>query len=377
MKFEILSTDGRARCGKCITDHGIFQTPAFMPVGTQGTVKGMTPRMLDEIGVEVILSNTYHLYLRPGTDILNRAGGIGKFMSWNNPILTDSGGFQIFSLSELRTVHEDGVQFRSHIDGSLHLFTPEKVIDIQREIGADITMVLDECIPYPSTFDRAAESNELTLRWAKRCFERHRNSLSLYDHTQALFGIVQGGIYPEIRKYSTQTLCKMDFDGYAIGGLAVGEPTEQMYDIVDLCTEELPHNKPRYLMGVGTPENLLNAIERGIDMFDCVLPTRNGRNAMFFTKQGKIHITNSKYKEDFFPVDETCECYTCRNFSRAYIRHLFQAKEILALELATIHNVYFYQWLMLEARRAIVEQRFIPWKEEQDFISQQELAICS
>ncbi|MBI4547898.1 MAG: tRNA guanosine(34) transglycosylase Tgt [Ignavibacteriae bacterium] len=375
MKFIISHTDGNARSGVIYTDHGAFHTPAFIPVGTQGAVKAMPHDVLEETGTEILLCNTYHLYLRPGTDVLQEAGGLHKFMSWTKPILTDSGGYQIFSLSPLRKIEEAGVQFRSHLDGSLHTFTPENVIDIQRIIGSDIMMVLDECTPYPCEREYADNSNDLTLRWARRCHDQSRRTSPLYDHSQALFAIVQGSVYPELREYSASVLSDMDFEGYAIGGLAVGEPVEQMYEIVALCNEILPQEKPRYLMGVGTPENLLEAIERGVDLFDCVLPTRNGRNAMLFTKYGSLNITNAQYKNDFTPVDETCECYTCRNYSRAYLRHLFQAKEISGLQLATTHNLYFYQWLMRHARQAIVEGRFNEWKQEQLLTLHKELLV--
>lgn len=364
MKFIVSKTDGGARAGEIRTDHGGFRTPAFMPVGTQGTVKAISQRILKEIGAEIILSNTYHLYLRPGTELLHQAGGLHKFMGWNQPILTDSGGYQVFSLSDLRKIEEEGVEFRSHLDGSRHSFTPESVIDIQRYIGSDIMMVLDECTPYPCEKEYAASSNELTLRWAERCRERFNNSFPLYGHTQKLFGIVQGSVFPDIRKRSAEALVALDFEGYAIGGLAVGEPAEMMYDIVSICTEILPAEKPRYLMGVGTPENLLEAIDRGVDMFDCVLPTRNGRNGMLFTKNGSLNITNAKYKNEFTPVDPSCECYTCTNYSRAYLRHLFQVKELLGLQLATLHNIFFYQWLMRTARAMISEGRFSVWKQE-------------
>lgn len=365
MQFVLEHINGKARAGKIITDHGIFQTPTFMPVGTQGSVKTMTQSDLEEIGAEIILSNTYHLYLRPGIEILHQAGGLHKFMSWNRPILTDSGGYQVFSLSDLRKMEEEGVQFRSHFDGSLHKFTPESVVDIQRFLGSDIMMVLDECTPFPCEKNYALESNELTLRWAERCKKRFQSSVELYGHSQALFGIVQGSVYPDIREHSSKILTDMDFDGYAIGGLAVGEPVDQMYEMVEVCTGILPTNKARYLMGVGTPKNLLEAIERGVDMFDCVLPTRNGRNAQLFTQNGVVNITNAQYKDDFTSVDGECECYTCRNFARAYIRHLFMVKEILGLQLATYHNLYYYLWLMREAREAIIENRFKAWKNEQ------------
>ncbi len=365
MKFVIENTDNKARAGYIITNHGVFKTPAFMPVGTQASVKSMSPMALEDIGVEIILSNTYHLYLRPGIEILHHAGGLHRFMNWNRPILTDSGGYQVFSLSDLRKIEEEGVQFRSHLDGSLHTFKPENVIDIQRYIGSDIMMVLDECAPFPCERDYAIKSNELTLRWAERCKQRFETSVELYEYSQALFGIVQGSVYPDIRQHAARVLKEMDFSGYAIGGLAVGEPTEQMYQMIDVCNEILPFDKPRYLMGVGTPKNLLEAIERGVDMFDCVLPTRNGRNAQLFTKKGIINITNARYKEDFSPIDDSCDCYTCKNFSRSYIRHLFMVKEILGLQLATYHNLYYYLWLMRNARRAIQDGKFTSWKQEQ------------
>ncbi|MBI3195752.1 MAG: tRNA guanosine(34) transglycosylase Tgt [Ignavibacteriae bacterium] len=367
MQFLLDKTDGPARLGRVFTDHGVFHTPAFMPVGTQGTVKAIQPRELEEIGAEIILGNTYHLYLRPGTEILEQSGGLHKFNGWKKPILTDSGGFQVFSLSELRKISEEGVQFRSHLDGSTHFFTPENVVDTQRSIGSDIMMVLDECTPYPSTFEYAKRSGELTLRWAERCLNRFRETEGLYGYTQALFGIVQGSTFPELRKFSANGLVGLEFDGYAIGGLAVGEPTEAMYEMISVCTEILPENKPRYLMGVGTPENLLEAIERGIDMFDCVMPTRNGRNAMLFTSHGNLNITNAQFKNDFEPVDAKCGCYTCQSFSRAYVSHLFRAKEILGLQLATIHNLAFYQTLMKEARHAIACGEFAQWKKQRLF----------
>ena len=364
MQFILDRTDGSARLGRLITDHGVINTPAFMPVGTQGTVKAIEPREIEEIGAEIILGNTYHLYLRPGTTILEKAGGLHNFNGWHKPILTDSGGFQVFSLSDLRKITEEGVQFKSHLDGSMHLFTPENVMDIERSIGSDIMMVLDECTPYPSTFEYAKRSGEMTLRWAERCLKRFRERDGLYGYTQALFGIVQGSTYPELRKISANGLVEMEFDGYAIGGLAVGEPAETMYDTVVLCNEILPATKPRYLMGVGTPENLIEAIDRGIDMFDCVMPTRNGRNGMLFTSHGNLNIHNATHKDDFEPVDRQCACYTCKNFSRAYMRHLFQAKEILGLQLATIHNLAYYQTLTREARQAIALGEYSEWKRK-------------
>lgn len=365
MIFTLSANDGNARSGQITTDHGSFQTPAFMPVGTQGTVKTMTPKDLIDIQAQIILSNTYHLYLRPGTEVLEKAGGLHKFMGWEKPILTDSGGYQVFSLSNLRTIEEEGVHFRSHLDGSSHTFTPEGVMDIQRSIGSDIIMALDECTPYPCEKDYAAASNNLTLRWAERCKKRFQSTAPVYDHAQTLFAILQGSVFPDIREQSARSLTAMEFDGYAIGGLAVGEPAEKMYETISVCNEILPGHKPRYLMGVGTPENLLEAIERGVDMFDCVLPTRNGRNGTIFSREGRINISNAQYKDDFTPVDNECECYTCRNFTRAYVRHLFLVKEILGLHLATLHNLYFYQWLMRNARMAISEQRFGQWKQKQ------------
>jgi queuine tRNA-ribosyltransferase len=375
MKFNVDNIDGNARKGTLQTDHGVFETPAFMPVGTQGTVKAIPQRSLEELGAQIILSNTYHLYLRPGTEILHEAGGLHAFMSWKKPILTDSGGYQVFSLSDLRKIEEEGVEFRSHLDGSRHTFTPESVVNIQRYIGSDIMMVLDECTPYPCDTKYASTSNELTLRWAARCKAQFQSTTALYGHSQALFGIVQGSTYQEIRRHSASALVDLEFNGYAIGGLAVGEPIDEMYEIVSICTEILPNYKPRYLMGVGTPVNLLEAIDRGVDMFDCVLPTRNGRNGTLFTQAGSLNITNAQYKNDFLPVDEQCECYTCKNFSRAYLRHLFQVKEILGLQLATHHNLYYYQWLMRKARLAIAERRFSQWKQEQLDLLQQELTI--
>ncbi len=377
MNFEIQHTSGYARSGILTTDHGQFQTPAFMPVGTQGTVKGMTPALLKDVHTQIMLSNTYHLYLRPGTAVLEEAGGLHKFIGWEKPILTDSGGYQVFSLSDLRKIEETGVTFRSHLDGSSHSFTPESVINIQRSIGSDIMMVLDECAPYSADKEYVKKSNEMTLRWAKRAQNHFRTTSPVYDHTQSLFAIVQGGVYQDIRKYSAESLIEMGFEGYAIGGLAVGEPAEIMYDIVSFCCELLPEQKPRYLMGVGTPENILEAIERGVDMFDCVLPTRNGRNAMLFTKNGSLTITNAKHKTEFFPVDESCPCYTCSNFSRAYLRHLFQAKEILGLQLATIHNLHFYQWLVASARKMIQTGTFSQWKDECINSFHQETSIYS
>lgn len=335
-----------------------------MPVGTQGTVKAMENRELDEVGAQIILGNTYHLYLRPGTEVIEQAGGLHRFINWQKPILTDSGGYQVFSLTELREIEEEGVTFRSHLDGSEHVFTPEKVIQIERQLGADIIMVLDECTPYPCEFDYANKSNKLTVRWAERCGNAFEMQPALYGHHQALFGIVQGSVFNEIREMSARSLVAMDFDGYALGGLAVGEPLETMYKITEFTEQFLPQNKPRYLMGVGTPDNILESIERGMDMFDCVIPTRNGRNSMLYTRNGTMNMRNAQFKADFNPVDYECDCVACRNYTRAYLRHLFIAKEILALQLATIHNLAFYLWLVREARRAILESRYQHWKKE-------------
>jgi queuine tRNA-ribosyltransferase len=335
-----------------------------MPVGTRGTVKAIEQRELLELNAQIILGNTYHLFLRPGMEIIQEAGGLHKFMNWQRPILTDSGGFQIFSLSELRKITDEGVTFQSHLDGTCHTFTPETVLHIERQLGSDIMMVLDECTPYPCEFLYAKKSNEMTIRWAARCREALEKDPALYGHSQALFGIVQGSIYPEIREQSAKALVDLDFNGYAIGGLAVGEPVEEMYRTIEQTEPFLPEKKPRYLMGVGLPENILEAIERGVDMFDCVIPTRNGRNGMLFTGHGVVNIRNARYKTDFTPVDDSCHCYTCRTFTRAYVRHLFLNKEILGLQLATIHNLAFFLYLTQEARKAILEQRYSAWKSE-------------
>ncbi len=333
-----------------------------MPVGTQGTVKAIEPRELRELGSRIILGNTYHLYLRPGTQIIEQAGGLHQFMGWDRSILTDSGGYQVFSLADLRTIGDGGVTFRSHIDGSTHTLTAEGAIDIQRSLGSDIMMVLDVCPPYPSNEAELLRSRILTAHWAARCKERAESTQPRYGVRQALFAIVQGGTIPAIREASAQELVQIGFDGYAIGGLSVGEPAETMYEMAGLCTGMLPADRPRYLMGVGTPENILECIALGIDMFDCVLPTRNGRNAVMFTRQGKVNIRNASYATDFSPLDRACDCYTCTNFTRAYLRHLFKAGEILGLQLATIHNLSFYLWLTRSAREAILEGRFASWK---------------
>jgi queuine tRNA-ribosyltransferase len=367
MFFDLLHTDQntKARAGLIKTDYGTIETPIFMPVGTQGTVKGVNQDMLkSEINADIILGNTYHLYLRPGTDILEEAGGLHKFMNWDRPILTDSGGYQVFSLADLRKLKSNGVEFKSHLDGSKHLFTPEKVINIQRSIGSDIMMVLDECTPYPCDFEYAKKSTQLTTDWAQLNIEAFRNSSPLYDKKQFLFGIIQGSTYKELRELSAKDLVQMEFDGYAIGGLAVGEPSNEMYEITDFTTDFMPEEKPRYLMGVGRPENILEAIERGIDMFDCVMPTRNARNAYLFTSKGVLTVKNTTYKNDFNPVDESCDCYTCRTYSRAYLRHLYNAKELLYFELATIHNLRFYLNLVRTARKKILDGEFLEWKNK-------------
>ncbi len=320
--------------------------------------------MNTNIKAQIVLSNTYHLYLRPGTEILEKAGGLHKFMNWQKPILTDSGGYQVYSLSSLRKLKEDGVEFRSHLDGSSHFFSPEKVIQIQRSIGSDIMMVLDECTPYPCDYEYAEKSTELTSKWAVLNKEAFENSKPLYDHKQFLFGIIQGSTYKDLRERSANDLKKLDFDGYAIGGLAVGEPAEVMYDITNFTTDLMPEDKPRYLMGVGRPENILESIDRGIDMFDCVMPTRNARHAVLFTSEGVLTLTNAKFKDDFEKVDEKCDCYTCKNYSRAYLRHLFNAGELLALELASIHNLHFYISLVSEARKRIIDGSFSEWKNK-------------
>ena len=367
MAFTLQDTDPDtgARAGLLDTDHGTVETPVFMPVGSVGSVKAVEPRELtSDIQAQVVLGNTYHLYLRPGLDILEGAGGLHRFMQWQGPILTDSGGYQVFSLAELNELSEEGVEFQSHIDGSYHTFTPEAVVDMQRRIGSDIMMVLDECAPGDVDYEYAAASNDMTLRWAARCKQRFDETEPLYGHRQLLFPIVQGVVFPDLRRLSARRLVEMDFPGYAIGGLSVGEPAKQMYAMTEVACEELPIDKPRYLMGVGMPENLLECIARGVDMFDCVIPTRNGRNGMLFTTQGEISITNSKWKDDFSPLDPGLDSYVSQTFSKAYLRHLKKANEILALQLASLQNLTFYHWLMREARTAIREGRFASWKRE-------------
>lgn len=365
MQFTLEHTDPHtdARAGTLETDHGMIQTPIFMPVGTVGSVKAVEPReLVADVRAQIILGNTYHLYLRPGLDLLQRAGGLHPFIGWDRPILTDSGGFQVFSLAARRRLSEEGVEFQSHIDGSSHLFTPESVVDAQRAIGSDIMMVLDECPPGDASEAYARTSNELTLRWAARCKTRFEETEELYGHEQALFAIVQGVVYPDVRRASAERLVAMDFPGYAIGGLSVGEPAEQMYAMTETVCDVLPRRKPRYLMGVGTPANLLESIARGIDLFDCVMPTRNGRNGMLFTTEGTINIKNRKWQDDFSPIDPGLDRYVSQSFTKAYLRHLFVAREVLGLQLASLQNLSFYLWLMAEARKAIVEGRYLTWQ---------------
>ncbi len=367
MDFELIATDkaSNARAGLITTDHGEIETPIFMPVGTAGTVKAVHQRELaDDIHAQIILGNTYHLYLRPGTDILHKAGGLHKFNGWTKPILTDSGGFQVFSLSANRKLKEEGAWFRSHIDGSKHLFTPENVVDIQRIIGSDIMMALDECPPGTSDYDYAKKSLGLTLRWLQRGWDRYKSTEGLYGHRQAYFPIVQGCTYPDLRRESAKFVADLGADGNAIGGLAVGEPAEVMYDMIEVVNEILPADKPRYLMGVGTPANILEAIERGVDMMDCVMPTRNGRNGMLFTAHGIMNMRNKKWADDFSPLQEDGPSYVDWFYTKAYVRHLFVADEILAMQIASIHNLAFYLWLVGEARRHIIAGDFKPWKDE-------------
>lgn len=359
-RFELIKKDhgSEARLGRISTPHGEIHTPVFMPVGTQGTVKALLPETVRELGAQIILSNTYHLYLRPGHELIRRLGGLHRFMNWNGPILTDSGGFQVYSLGALRKITEEGVAFRSHIDGSRHFITPEVSIEIQEALGSDIVMCFDECTPFPADFEYAQKSLDLTLRWAER------SKKAKTQNGQALFGIVQGGTYPELRKRAISELVSIGFDGYALGGLSVGEPIETMLDIAAEHAPLLPQDAPRYLMGVGTPRDIIESVERGIDMFDCVIPTRCARNGLLFTNAGKIVIKNAIFREDERPLDSGCDCYTCRYYSRAYLRHLFMAKEILALVLNTIHNVRYYTALMEKIRTAIEEGGFRELKRE-------------
>ena len=348
-QFKLLKKDrnSNARLGKIITPHGEVNTPVFMPVGTQGTVKGLTPERVKELGAEIVLSNTYHLYLRPGHNLIRNLGGLHRFMNWKYPILTDSGGFQVYSLSTLRKITDDGVEFQSHIDGSKHFISPEIAIEIQEALGSDIMMCFDECTPYPADFDYAEKSLDMTTGWAKRCKDARKN------YNQALFGIVQGGMYHELRKKGVEEITNIGFDGYALGGLSVGEPKELMMDIMESTVPLMPAEKPRYLMGVGMPADIVECVYHGVDMFDCVIPTRNARNGMLFTNSGKVVIKHARYRNDESPLDSECDCYTCKNYSRAYLRHLFIAREILAVILNTIHNVRHFTNLMEKIREAI------------------------
>lgn len=365
MKFKLQYTDktSNARAGLLSTDHGEIETPIFMPVGTVGSVKAVQMYELKEdIEAQIILGNTYHLYLRPGLDILKQAGGLHKFNSWNKPMLTDSGGFQVFSLTDIRKLSEEGAEFRSHIDGSKHFFTPEKVMDIQRIIGADIIMAFDECTPGDAPFAYAKKSLDLTERWLDRCIHRFAETESPYSFNQSLFPIVQGCVYPELRKRAAENVAAKEADGNAIGGLAVGEPKEQMFEMIEVVNEILPKDKPRYLMGVGTPADLLEAIERGVDMFDCIMPTRDGRNGRIFTKKGIINMRNNRWKNDFSPIEEDGASVVDTLYSKAYLRHLIHAKEILGLQIASVHNLAFYLWLVKEARKHIIDGTFSSWK---------------
>jgi queuine tRNA-ribosyltransferase len=376
LQFELEVTDERskARVGKITTDHGEILTPIFMPVGTVGSVKAVSQQQLKEdVQAQIILGNTYHLYLRPGLDVLGAAGGLHRFNGWDRPILTDSGGYQVFSLAASRKITEEGVVFQSHIDGSRHLFTPENVMDIQRTIGGDIIMAFDECPPYPSEYAYAKKSMELTHRWLDRCFTQFNNTPDKYGYTQNLFPIIQGSTYADLRKASAEFVASKNATGNAIGGLSVGEPDNMMYEFCELCCDHLPANKPRYLMGVGTPWNILECIALGVDMFDCVMPTRNGRNAMLFTSKGVINIDNKKWEKDFSPLDDGIDSAVSQYYSKAYLRHLMKAKEILGLTIASVHNLAFYLWLVGEARKHIQAGDFMSWKNEQVQILQQRL----
>lgn len=360
-RFELLTTDpgSRARRGRITTRRGTIETPVFMPVGTQGTVKAMLPEELTAVGAQIILANTYHLFLRPGHDLIERLGGLHRFMNWDRPILTDSGGFQVFSLGKLRKITEDGVRFQSHLDGSSHLLTPEVATAVQEALGADIIMAFDECIPYPAERAYVEESTRRSSRWAKRCKQARRE-----NDGAALFGIVQGGMYPDLRAGSVADLVDIGFQGYAVGGLSVGEEAALMYEVMDWTLPLLPAERPRYVMGVGTPENLIEGVYRGVDMFDCVMPTRNARNGVLFTSFGKLSIKQARYQEDTLPIDPACDCYVCRNYSRAYLRHLYQSNEILASMLNTQHNLHYYLGLMQGARAAIAAGRYEDYRKQ-------------
>jgi len=359
--FDLLATDSEssARRGRLHTAHGAIETPVFMPVGTQGTVKGMMPETLHHLGAQIILGNTYHLFLRPGHELVEKMGGLHKFMNWSGPILTDSGGFQVFSLGKLCKIDEKGVRFQSHLDGSHQVITPESSIEIQQALGADIIMVFDECIPYPATREYVVDSTERSMRWAQRCKEAHRR-----EDGSALFGIVQGGMHEDLRRKSAEDLIDIGFDGYAIGGLSVGEKAEVMYEVMDYTLPHLPDDRPRYVMGVGTPENLVEGVRRGVDMFDCVMPTRNARNGVLFTSFGKISIKQARYIDDSLPIDPDCDCYVCRNYSRAYLRHLYQSNEILSSVLNTTHNLHYYVGLMAQMREALDKGDFTNFYKE-------------
>jgi len=353
------SSESPARRGRLVTAHGVVETPVFMPVGTQATVKGVIPEELQRLGASIILANTYHLFIRPGHELIRELGGLHRFMNWPGPILTDSGGFQIYSLKELATISEEGATFRSHLDGATLRLTPEEAVAVQEALGSDIMMVLDTCIPYPAGRDEAARATGLTNRWARRSKEARRQGSG-----QLLFGIVQGGMYPDLRLAALEELVEIGFDGYALGGLSVGEPEEEMYGLIGEIAPRMPETSPRYLMGVGTPENLVEAVIRGVDMFDCVMPTRNARNGMLFTSRGRLVIKNARYRNDQRPVDEECGCYTCRHYSRAYLRHLYLAREILSSILNTIHNLHYFVGLMAGMRRAIEEDRVKAFRDE-------------
>ncbi|SCJ78892.1 Queuine tRNA-ribosyltransferase [uncultured Eubacterium sp.] len=359
--YELLKTDSRtkARRGIVHTPHGDIQTPVFMPVGTQATVKAMRPEQVKEMGADIILSNTYHLYLRPGHELIKEAGGLHKFMNWDKAILTDSGGFQVFSLGKLRKITEEGVKFQSHIDGSRHMLTPEKAIEIQNALGSDIMMAFDECAPYPADRKYVKDSLERTTRWLKRCKAAHKDI-----ERQSLFGIMQGGMYKDLRKQSAEEIVELDLPGYAIGGLSVGEPKDLMLEVLDDCVDYLPQEKARYLMGVGSPDYLFEGVERGVDMFDCVLPTRIARHGLAMTSQGRVNIKNAKFERDLEPLDPECDCYTCKNYSKAYLRHLFKADEMLSAMLLSNHNLHFLLKMMENIRTAIEEDRFLEYKGE-------------
>ncbi len=366
MQFELQKTadNSRARAGKITTDHGTIETPIFMPVGTAGSVKGIHTRDIKEdINAQIILGNTYHLYLRPGLDVIEKAGGLHKFNRWDRPILTDSGGFQVFSLGDIRKLSEEGARFQSHIDGSYHMFTPENVMDIQRAIGADIIMAFDECTPGDADYNYAKRSLELTQRWLERCFKQFNSTEPKYGYSQTLFPIVQGNTFTDLRKAAVANVKTFDADGYAIGGLSVGETEQEMYEMTEVCTADLPENKPRYLMGVGTPVNILEGIHRGIDMFDCVMPTRNGRNGMLFTSEGTINIRNKKWENDHSPIDENGTSFVDQ-YSKAYLRHLIISNEMLGAQIASQHNLAFYLWLVKTARQKIQSGDFVNWKNE-------------